>query len=530
MKFDTRDSRGRAPLLAQNIVATSQPLAAQAGLDAIRKGGNAVDAALAAAITLTVVEPTMNGIGGDGFAMVWDGSRLHGLNASGHSPQAWTPDYFSNAASMPSTGWGSVTVPGVVSGWRMLSERFGRLTFQDLFSAALQYASDGFPVSPIIAHQWAIAKENLADQPGFSENFLSDHQSPKAGERWLFPQQAETLAEIAATKGDSFYQGALARRIVEFSNKTGGVITLSDLASYQAEWVEPMSSAYGSVKIHEIPPNGSGLAAQIALGILDAINARALPENSAQRIHLQIEAMRLAFADVYEHLADRRWMARAPEVFLDRNYLESRAALIDPKRAGRYPAGQPENGGTVYLCTADQAGMMVSYIQSNYQGFGSGVVAPGGIAFHNRGKAFSLKPGHPNQVAPRKRPFHTILPAFLTKDLSPLMAFGVMGGNMQPQGHLQVVMRCIDDNLNPQAAIDSPRWRINDDGLLTVEHSMPENTINGLIALGHQVLIAPPGSLDFGGAQAIMRLETKANFCSYVAGSDPRRDGMAVGY
>lgn len=530
MKFPIPFSGARAPLFSRNAVSTSQPLAAQAGLMALAQGGNAVDAALTAAITLTVVEPTMNGIGGDAFAIIWDGQKIHGLNASGRAPAAWTPEYFAGKDKMPPIGWGSVTVPGVVSAWVSLSQQFGKLPFEQLFRAAIGYARDGFPVSPVIARQWAIARDTLAAQPGFADAFLKNGQSPAASEMWRFPAQADTLAEIAATKGEAFYRGAITDRMVDFAKRTGGVFTHEDFAAHQADWVEPLASSYGDYTLLEIPPNGSGMAAQIALGILDILDARQYPANSAQRIHLQIEAMRLAFADVHAHVADPRFMKFDPKALLDRDYLKSRAALISLNKADRYGAGQPHSGGTVYLSAADASGMMVSYIQSNFKGFGSGVVAPGGIAFHNRGSGFSLEPGHPNQVAPGKRPFHTIIPAFLTKSGKPVMAFGVMGGNMQPQGHLQFVMRFVDEQLNPQACSDAPRWRIDDNGNLTVEHSMPQGVVDGLRALGHDVAVMPADSLDFGSAQGIARLDAADHQKGYVSGSDHRRDGMAVGF
>lgn len=530
MNFSIPFGGARAPLFARNAVATSQPLAAQAGLRMLAQGGNAVDAALASAIALTVVEPTMNGIGGDGFAIVWDGQKLHGLNASGRAPKAWNPEFFAGMEKMPGVGWGSVTVPGVVSGWVALSEKFGRLPFEKLFEPALEYASGGFAVTPVIARQWSNARELFMDQPGFAEAFFPDGRAPQAGETWRFAAQSETLAEIASTRGESFYRGAIAQRIVEFSKKTGGAFSLEDFQSHRADWVEPLASAYGDYTVHEIPPNGSGIAAQMALGILDALQARSVPSGSAQRIHLQVEAMRLAFADVHAHVADPRFMTVNPAALLDSDYLKARSRQIDRRRAGRYEAGAPHSGGTVYLCAADASGMMVSYIQSNYRGFGSGVVAPGGIAMQNRGYGFCLTPGHPNCVGPGKRPFHTIIPAFLSRKGAPVMAFGVMGGNMQPQGHLQMVMRFIDDGLNPQACSDAPRWRINDDGVLTVESSMPASVVEELRAIGHEVLVMPPDSLDFGSAQAMARIDAADHLRGYVAGSDHRRDGMAVGF
>ena len=521
--------RGRTPVLARNAVASSQPLATQAGLEALQQGGNAVDAALATAMTLTVVEPTMNGIGGDGFALIWDGKKLHGLNASGRAPAAWTPDFFAGKSAMPLIGWDTVTVPGTVSGWVALSKKFGRLPFASLFKRAIAYAENGFPVSPVVARQWREAIPILQGQPGFLESFTINGRAPLAGEIWRFPEQAKTLRSIADSTGESFYQGEIAQAIVDFSNKTGGSFSLADFRSHEANWVEPLDFKYKGYTLSEIPPNGTGIIAQMALGILDALNATQYPRYSAQRIHLQVESMRLAFADAYAHVADAGSMHFDPRALLDSKYLARRAALIDHNKAGQYASGDPHSGGTVYLCAADDSGMMVSYIQSNFKGFGSGVVAPGGIALHNRGMGFSLVPGHPNQVAPGKRPFHTIIPAFLSKADKPVMAFGVMGGNMQPQGHLQMLMHFVDDQLNPQACSDSPRWRIDDLGKLTVESSMPSDVVDGLRQLGHDVTVMPFDSLDFGSAQAIALIGENAS-SGYIAGSDHRRDGIAAGF
>lgn len=520
---------GRAPVLAKNAVASSQPLATQAGIEALQHGGNAVDAALATAITLTVVEPTMNGLGGDGFALIWDGKKLHGMNASGRAPAAWTPEYFSGKTAMDLIGWNTVTVPGMVSGWIELSRKFGKLPFAQLFKRAIDYAENGFPVSPVIARQWREAIPILKNEPGFSESFLIDGNAPAAGQIWRYPAQANTLREIAITEGESFYTGKLAKSMVDFAQSTGGCFTMADFAANQTNWVEPLAFDYDDFTLHEIPPNGSGIVAQMALGILQAANAKQYPANSAKRIHLQVEAMRIAFADAYAHVSDASTMKVPTSALLDGDYLASRAALINHNQAGSYGAGDPHAGGTVYLCAADENGMMISYIQSNFKGFGSGVVAPGGIAFHNRGMSFSLVDGHPNQVAPGKRPFHTIIPAFLTKGSQPAMAFGVMGGNMQPQGHLQFVMRFVDEYLNPQACSDAPRWRIDDVGKLTVEASMPTAVVEGLKVMGHEVTVMPANSLDFGSAQAIALLGEQTNE-AYIAGSDHRRDGLAAGF
>ncbi len=521
---------GRSPVLARNVVATSQPLAAQAGLQALAAGGNAIDAALAAAITLTVVEPTMNGIGGDAFALVWDGERLHGLNASGRAPRAWQPERFAGHTAMPALGWDSVTTPGTVSAWVALSERFGALPFAALFEAALRYARDGFPVSPVVARQWQNAAPQLRGQPGFAEAFLPNGEALRAGMSWRFGDQADTLEDIALTRGESFYRGRLARLIAEYARQTGGALDQDDLASHCVDWVEPLAHQYRGYTLHEIPPNGAGITALMALGMLAHLPVAATQPDSAERLHLQVEAMRLAIADGAAHVADSAHMRVSPGALLDDGYLVQRARLIDSRRAGSYGAGAPPSGGTVYLCAADAQGRMVSMIQSNFKGFGSGVVVPGtGIALHNRGSGFSLASGHPNQVGPRKRPFHTIIPAFISRDGEPVMAFGVMGGNMQPQGHLQVAMRFIDDGNNVQACSDGPRWRINDNGVLTVEAGVPEATVRGLEALGHEVTVMPADSLDFGSAQAIARLsENLAD--GYAAGSDHRRDGQAVGF
>ena len=518
---------GRQPVMGRNVVATSQPLAAQAGAAAFARGGNAIDAALAAAICLTVVEPTMNGIGGDAFALVWDGSQLHGLNASGRAPRAWSAERFAHLSQMPRNGWDTVTVPGGVAAWAALSERFGALPFEDLFKDAVRHARDGFPVSPVIARQWKQAVKDLGHQPGFDE-FTIDGRAPEAGEIWRFAAQADTLEEIARSRTASFYQGRLAQTMAAFARAHGAGLALEDLAAHAVEWVEPVSTAFGDRTVHEIPPNGQGIAALIAIGLLEHLPYAATAPGSAARMHLEVEAMRLAFADLYAHVADPDHMRVTAAQLLDPAYLRRRARCIDPTRAGTHPAGQPASGGTVYLCAADAQGRMVSFIQSNFKGFGSGVVVPGtGIALHNRGMGFVTTAGHPNQVAGGKRPMHSIIPAFMMRDGRPHMAFGVMGGNMQAQGHLQMTLREAVEGLNPQACSDAPRWRINDDGVLTVEHTVPADVVEGLRRMGHEPEVAPADSLDFGSAQLIRRLD--GSDVAYAAGSDHRRDGQAVG-
>ncbi|BCO34140.1 gamma-glutamyltransferase family protein [Mycobacterium heckeshornense] len=513
----------RKPILARNVVCTSQPLAAQAGLQMLADGGSAVDAAVAAAVTLTVVEPVSNGIGSDAFAIVWDGHRLHGLNASGRSPTAWTPEYFGNRG-VPPFGWDSVTVPGAVSGWVELHANFGRLPFARLFEPAIAYARNGFLVSPTVAAQWAGQVPLFRDQPGFADVFMPGGRAPKAGELVTFPDHAATLEKIAATTGAAFYRGELAAQLEAHAAANSAAMRASDLAAHRADWVGTISGSYRGYTIHEIPPNGQGIVALIALGILEQFEMDSAPVDSADSLHLQIEALKLAFADAHAYVADIDHMPLRPEKLLDREYLKHRAALIDPKRAKPAFAGTP-SGGTVYLTAADASGVMVSMIQSNYLGFGSGVVVPGtGIALHNRGANFAATPGHPNQVGPRKRPYHTIIPGFVTKDAAPVMSFGVMGGPMQPQGHVQVMVRIVDHGQNPQAACDGPRVRWVQGMQVCCERGFPPATLDELRQRGHQLVVADDYD-QFGSCQAIWRLDD-----GYLAVSDPRRDGQAAGF
>ncbi len=522
----------RMPVMAKNIVATSQPLAAQAGLTMLQQGGNAVDAAIAAAITLTVVEPTSNGIGSDGFAILWDGRQLHGLNASGRSPTGWTADYFARkypgATSIPQRGIDSITMPGAVSQWVTLSEKFGKLPFEKLFVPAIRYAREGFLVSPITAVSWARQAEVLKDQPDFVRDFIPDGRAPRAGEKWILSGQADSLEDIATTHGKSFYQGALAQKIAAHAAKLGGVLSMGDLSAHACDWVGTIHMDYRQVRLHEIPPNGQGLAALLGLGILENFDLASHKVDSATSVHLQIEAMKLAFADAARYIADTRFMDVPVTALLDKTYLKSRAALINLQRASAPTFGIPKHGGTVYLTAADADGMMVSLIQSNYMGFGSGVVVPGtGISLQNRGHGFVLDAGHPNQVAPAKRPFQTIIPGFLT-DLAnkPLMSFGVMGGHMQAQGHMQMVVRICDDGQNPQSASDAPRWIVNPDGTVGLEDALKASIGGALEGMGHTLASAEAVNFAFGGAQLIWRQGEDG----YIAGSDHRKDGGAVGY
>ncbi len=516
----------RMPVLARNCVATSQPLAAQAGLRMMLKGGNAVDAILATAISLTVLEPTSNGIGADAFCIMWDGKELKGLNASGRSPANWTPERFNGRTEMAKRGWDSVTVPGAVSAWVEMSAKYGKLPFADLFEPAIKYATDGYMVSPTIARLWANQAPDLKDQPGFAQAFMPHGRAVAAGEKFVSLAHAKTLQRIAETKGQAFYTGDLAEKIAAWAKQTGGDITMADLAAHTLDWVEPIGLDYRGYTLHEIPPNGQGIAALMALGMLENFDVASLPVDSPDSIHLQIEAMKLAFTDINEYVSDISTMRVTPAQMLDKSYLKSRAKLIDMKKAAAPTHGNPATGGTVYLTAADESGMMVSYIQSNYSGFGSGVVVPDtGIALQNRGTGFSLKPGHANIVAPRKRPFHTIIPGFLTNGGQPVMSFGVMGGSMQAQGHMQVVSRMVDYHQNPQAASDAPRWRIDSGVKVGIEYGVPAETIAALKARGHDMPQADRWSTDFGRAQLIYKMED-----GYFAASERRTDGQAVGF
>ena len=526
----------RSPVFARNIVSTSHPLAAQAGLAQLRAGGNAVDAAIAAAAMMTIVEPCSNGLGSDAFCILWDGKELHGLNASGGAPTAWTPDYFrrkhgAEALTPPKRGWDSVTVPGAVAAWVELHRKFGKRPFADLLAPAIDIAERGYAVPVIVQQKWsaAAALPELTGQPGFAQAFLPHGRQPAVGERFVFAEAARTLRLIAETQGEAFYRGEVAAAIAAYAKAHGGAMTEADLAAYKPDWVGTISMRYRGHDLHEIPPNGQGIAALIALGMLEHFDIGALPVDGVASQHLQIEAMKLAFADIYRHVGDARAMTLTPAQMLDAAYLQSRAKMIDAKRAQDFGPGHGPKGGTIYLSAADANGMMVSFIQSNYMGFGSGVVVPGyGVSLQNRGHGFTLDASRANVVGPGKRPFHTIIPAFLTNDGAPVMSFGVMGGDMQPQGHLQTLVRMLDYKQQPQAACDAPRWRYSG-GMVSAEQGMPEATVAGLRALGHRVEPFADSYQDHGAGQFIWRLGDPA-VEGYAAASDPRRDGQAAGY
>jgi len=519
----------RSAVLAENIVAASQPLAAQAGLSMISRGGNAADAAIATAIALTVVEPSGNGVGSDAFAIIWDGTSLHGLNASGRSPAGWTAERFSGLEAMPKRGWDSVIVPGAVSAWVEVSRRFGKLPFAALFEPAINYAKNGFIVTPKIAELWRRAGQELSQYPGFADAFLPGGQAPLAGQRFVNAALARTLAEIAQTNGTSFYKGALAQVIADSAAEHGAALSVADMAAHQPEWCGTISKRFDDLDLHEIPPNGQGIAALMALGILSHTGIRDLQADDPKAAHLQIEAMKLALRDAETYVGDSDHMldVKAADLLED-SYLAGRAKLIDPGRAQNFGSGAPKHGGTVCLASADASGMMVSFIQSNYMGFGSGVVVPGtGISMQNRGAGFSMDPASPNFVGPGKRPFHTIIPGFLMGRDGPLMSFGVMGGPMQAQGHVQMVLRTQVWGQDPQMAADAPRWRVTEGLGVACEDTMNSMVLEQLGRMGHDIsLETPDNAFGFGGAQLICRLQGGG----YAAGSDPRKDGQAVGF
>jgi len=536
MNFDFHNPypTARLPVFARNVVSTSHPLAAQAGLRMLWKGGNAVDAAIAAAAAMTVCEPVSNGLGSDAFAILWDGKELHGLNASGRAPATWTPDYFkrkygTDAKTPPKRGIDSVTVPGAVAGWVAMSERFGKLPFADLMEPAIEIAERGYLLPIVVRQKWAAATPELGKLPGFAQAFLPWGRAPEVGELFKFQAAARGLKAIAQTQGEAFYGGEIAQAIEKFAADSGGSITARDFAAYEPEWVKPIGKNYRGHTLHEIPPNGQGIAALIALGILEKFDLAGMPVDGPDSQHLQIEAMKLAFADTYRYVAEPASMEVTPTQMLDDAYLASRAKLIDMKRAQDFGAGNPVKGGTIYLTTADESGMMVSFIQSNYMGFGSGCVEPTfGVSLQNRGHGFGLDAG-PNQVAPGKRPFHTIIPAFLTKDGRPVMSFGVMGANMQPQGHMQTLVRMLDYKQSPQTACDAPRWRYNSGLEINVEQQLDKATVRELQARGHVVEVIDDNYQDFGAGQFIWRAGDPKRE-GYIAASDSRRDGLAAGF
>lgn len=536
--FDAQEykyaSRRRVVHAKRGMVCTSQPLASQAGLTILQQGGNAIDAAIATAICQTIVEPTNNGLGSDCFALVWTGGKLHGLNGSGYAPQRLTPEAVAASGAterMPLRGWEAVTVPGAPSAWAELHKRFGRLPFAKLFEPAIYYAEQGYPVSPIVARFWQEGidaltpyKNNPAIAPWFATfDVHGNGVAPQTGELVTLPDHAKTLRILADSYCESYYRGELAQRLVEFSDKTGGYLSLEDLADYRAEWVEPVHINYHGYDVWEMPPNGHGITALMALNILKDMEIGA--KDTGDTFHKQIEAMKLAFADGMHYIADPRYMQTRVEELLSDAYAAQRRALIG-ETALEPTHGKPFCGGTVYLCTADGEGNMVSFIQSNYKDFGSGIVLPGyGINLNDRGAGFSLNPELDDYLAPRKKPYHTIIPGFLTHEGEAVGPFGVMGAYMQPQGHVQVIMNTVDWLLNPQSALDAPRWQWIAGKEIWLESSVAPEIVEDLRRRGHEVRVLEDDT-TFGRGEIIWRDSN-----GVLAGAtEPRADGVVAAW
>lgn len=531
----------RQPVFARHgVVTTSQPLAAAAGLRMLQQGGSAADAAIATAAALTVLEPCSNGLGSDAFAIVWDGERLTGLNGSGRAPAALTADVLRDAgrAEVPLYGWEAVTVPGAVRAWADLHARYGRLPFAQLLEPAIEYASDGFPVSPVVAWGWHAgvirAHAGLSGDPfdEFLRVFAPDGATPAPGQLMRLTDHAATLRQIAESDGAAFYEGELAERIAAHAAATGGYLTTADLAAHTSDWVDPISAHYRDHEVWEIPPNGQGIATLMALRVLDGYDPADVNPDTAAGLHRAIEATKLALTNARAFVTDPAAMDVAAEELLSDDYAAATRARIGA-RAATPSAEPPTSSDTVYLAAADADGMMVSFIQSNFHGFGSHIVVPGtGISLQNRGSGFSLDPAHPNVLAPGKRPFHTIIPGFLTRDGAPIGPFGVMGGHMQAQGHLQVALATVDRAEDPMTALARPRWFW--DRELRI---MTESPLAGeLAALGHDVVGAPSRAV-YGRGQIIWALDGAGGLVGerpgtrgYVAASEPRADGVPMGW
>ena len=520
----------RKMILAKNgMVGTTQPLAAQAGLDILKKGGNAIDAAIATAACLTVLEPTSNGMGGDAFVLFWRDGKLHGLNSSGPAPRSISVNAIKDRGytEMPKTGFLPVTVPGIPAAWAELSKEHGELEFQRILEPAIKYAEEGYPISPVIGASWKRAYELYKSLKGdefkhWFSTFAPNGRPPEIGEIWRSSDHASSLRSMAETKAKSFYKGELADKIAEFSKEHQGFISKEDLKRFSPEWVTPISIDYRGYEVWELPPNGQGLVTLLALNILKGFEFR--EKEDIDTYHKQIEALKLAFTDGRKYITDPNHMQVSPEELLSEDYAAERRKLIGNEAIKPEP-GKPQDPGTVYLATADKEGNMVSYIQSNYMGFGSGLVVPNtGIALQNRGHTFSLNPEDANCLEPGKRTYHTIIPGFLTKNKEPVGPFGVMGGYMQPQGHLQVIMNCIDFKLNPQAALDAPRWRWEKDKMVYLEQTFSKTMADQLSNKGHQITYTSQSS-RFGRGQIIWKHNDV-----YVGGTEPRADGQVVGW
>ena len=531
-------------IATHGMVATSQPLATQIGLDVLRQGGSAVDAAIAANAALGLMEPVSNGIGGDLFAIVWDAKtrKLYGYNGSGRSPKALSLKWFQDHGykAVPPLGPLPVNVPGAVDGWFALHDRFGRLPMKKVLAPAIAYAREGFPLTELIAYYWKLSVPRLAKYPGFSAQMTIDGRAPAKGEIWKNANLANTLQAIAEGGRDAFYKGAIAHTIADYMKANGGFLSYEDLASHHGEWVEPVSTNYRGVDVWELPPNGQGIAALEMLNILEGYDFAKIPFGSTEHVHLFVEAKKLAFEDRAKFYADPAFSKAPVARLISKDYAAERRKLISADHALReVPAGDPQlHGDTIYLTTADAQGNMVSLIQSNYRGMGSGMTPPGlGFVLQDRGELFVLREGHANTFEPGKRPFHTIIPAFITRDGEPWISFGVMGGDMQPQGHVEIVMNLVDFGMNLQEAGDAPRIQhegstspegqaepMTDGGWVDLESGFPYETVRGLMRKGHSVRFA---NGPYGGYQAI---EWDAKNRVYLGASEGRKDGQAAGY
>jgi gamma-glutamyltranspeptidase/glutathione hydrolase len=523
------------------MAATSQPLATQVALDILKQGGNAIDAAIAANAALALMEPTGCGIGGDLFAIIWDAEtgKLYGLNASGSSPESLSIDYFkkNEYTSIAAIGPLPVSVPGCVDGWFEMHSRFGTMEMKNILDPAINYARDGFPVSELIAYYMERNARVLKQFPGFSETFMPDGKTPAKGEIFKNPFLANTLEKIAENGRDEFYKGSIARTIDQYMKEQGGFLSYEDLASHTSEWVEPLSTSYRGYDVWELPPNGQGIAALQILNILELYDIRSMGYGSADYLHLFTEAKKLAYEDRAKFYSDPQFNDLPIQELISKEYAKKRNSLIDPDRAARnYPAGDIGNGETIYMTVADKEGNMVSLIQSNYRGMGSGMTPTGlGFVLQDRGELFSLEEGHFNLYEPGKRPFHTIIPCFITKDGRPWVSFGVMGGGMQPQGHVQIVVNLIDFDMHLQEAGDAPRiqhtmsseptgYKMKDGGWVNLENGFDYNEIRELMRKGHRVKWDNGG---YGGYQAIM-WDNKNKV--YYGASESRKDGQAAGF
>lgn len=525
------------------MVATSQPLAAQIGLDVLKRGGSAVDAAIAVDAALGLMEPTGAGVGGDLFAIVWDSKtkQLYGLNSSGPAPKAISLKVFQDKglAQVPAAGVLPWTVPGCVDGWFELHGKFGRLPMKEVLAPAIGYAKEGFPLSELIAYYWGRGVRAFRDYDNFQKLYAPGGKAPAKGEIFRNPELAATLALLAEKGRDAYYKGPIADAIVAYSREAGGYFAKEDFADYHAEWVEPLSADYRGYQVWELPPNGQGLAVLQMLRMLEKFDLKAMGHNSADYLHTLVEVKKLVYEDRADFYADPRFSEVPIQRLLSDEYLAERLKLFNPKRANREIGERTDKlrpGDTVYLTVVDRDGNAVSFIQSNYMGFGSGMVPPGlGFCLQDRGALFSLTPGHPNVIAPGKRPFHTIIPGFVTRDGEPVFSFGVMGGDMQPQGHVQVLCNILDFGMNIQEAGDAPRFRhdgssdptgprMTDGGTLYLENGIDPEVVRELCRRGHKVATAPGG---YGGYQGIW-IDRKNGVLR--GGSESRSDGCAVGY